>query len=259
VNSIWLTRAPRSNARLRLFCLPYAGGGSSIFRNWQECLAPSIDPVPIQLPGRDARLLEKPNPDVHAVVEMLSEALEPYLDRPFALFGHSLGALISFELCRRLRLNGCPAPVRLFVSAFHAPQNPRRGKTIHHLSDSEFLEELRELGGTPEAVLRDRELMQILLPIVRSDFQMHETYAYRESAPLDCPISAFGGLQDRHVPEADLRAWRAQTSADFSLKMFPGDHFFLHTARKSLLRWISDDLQVARTTIGTKPQLQLSF
>jgi medium-chain acyl-[acyl-carrier-protein] hydrolase len=238
----WLARAPRPGARLRLFCLPYAGGGSGIFRKWPELLEPSIDAVAVQLPGRDARLLEKPNPDIHDVVEQLSEAIVPYLDRPYAVFGHSLGALLSFELCRRLRSRGCPAPVRLFVSAFHAPQIARRGKTLHRMTDSEFVEELRVLQGTPEAVLRDRELMQILLPIIRADFQMHETYAYQPAPPLACPISAFGGLQDFHVPESDLQGWRDQTAAQFTLKMFPGDHFFLHTAQKFLLRWIATDL-----------------
>src|SRR5262245_53914505 len=120
----WLSRSPRTDSRVRLFCLPYAGGGSGIYRNWPELVEPWIDPVPVQLPGRDSRLLEKPNPNLHAVVELLSDALLPYLDRPFALFGHSLGSLISFELCRRLRSIGAPAPVRLFVSAFHAPQIP---------------------------------------------------------------------------------------------------------------------------------------
>jgi medium-chain acyl-[acyl-carrier-protein] hydrolase len=227
---------------VRLFCLPYAGGGSGIFRNWPEAVESWIDPVPVQLPGRDARLMEKAFRDVRTLVEPLAEGLIPYMDQPFALFGHSLGALIAFELCKHLRANGGPAPVRLFVSAYQSPQLPRRGKTLHRMTDFEFMEELRELQGTPEAVLRDRELMQLLLPIIRADFEMHETYAYQPSAPLDCPVSAFGGMQDSHITETDLCAWRDMTTSSFSFKMFPGDHFFVNTARKSILRWISDDL-----------------
>jgi medium-chain acyl-[acyl-carrier-protein] hydrolase len=238
----WLTRPPRPDARLRLFCLPYAGGGSGIFRGWADVADSWIDPVPVQLPGRDARLMEKPIADVNTLVELLAASLMPYVDQPYALFGHSVGALVCFDLCRRLREYGAPAPVRLFVSAYRAPQVSRRGKTLHRLSDSDFVQELRDLQGTPEAVLNNRELMQILLPVMRADFELHETYVYKPGPALDCPISAYGGLQDRHVTEADLRAWREHTASSFIFRFLPGDHFFVHSARKHILSWISHDL-----------------
>ncbi len=241
VDSWILCRKPGLKTRLRLFCFPYAGAGALIFRTWSDGLPADVEVCPVQLPGRGTRLMERPFTHFSPLIEALAQALVPLLDKPFAFFGHSLGALVSFELVRRIRRQYGVHPVHLFVSAGRAPQIPHRGRPIHTLPDREFLMELRRLNGTPSELLGHEELMEIMLPVLRADFAVYETYRYSTEPPLNCPISAFGGLQDHEVSESDLEAWRAQTSVSFSLRMFPGDHFFLK--QPLLLRALSQELQ----------------
>jgi medium-chain acyl-[acyl-carrier-protein] hydrolase len=186
--------------------------------------------------------MEPPFTQLSPLIQALAQALFPLLDKPFAFFGHSLGALMSFELARQLRRQYGVQPVRLFVSAGRAPQLPHRGLPVHTLPDGDFLAELRRLNGTPRAVLEHEELMQIALPVLRADFAVYETYVYSTELPLNCPISTCGGLRDRTVSQSDLEAWREQTRGSFSLQMFPGDHFFLHTTQPLLLRVLSQEL-----------------
>jgi len=241
----WLSfRKPGAEARLRLFCFPYAGAGALIFRAWSDGLPADVEVCPVQLPGRGTRLMERPFTQLSPLVEALAQALVPLLDKPFAFFGHSLGALVSFELARRIRRQYGVHPVRLFVSAGRAPQIPHRTRPIHTLPDKDLLVELRRLNGMPSELLDHEELMEIMLPVLRADFAVYETYVYLTEPPLDCPISAFGGLQDLRVKDSDLEAWRAQTSASFSLRMFPGDHFFLK--QPLLLQTLSQELQWSR-------------
>jgi len=245
----WVTcRKPSPQARLRLFCFPYAGGGVSIFRAWSDGLPADVEVCPVQLPGRETRLMEPPFTRLSPLVQTLAEALFPLLDKPFAFFGHSLGALVSFELARQLRRQHGDGvqPVRLFISADRAPQIPNRDPPVYDLPEGEFLAELRRLKGTPRELLQDEEVMQIMLPLLRADFAVYETYGYLTEPPLNCPISAFGGLQDHRVSRGDLEAWREQTSVSFSLRMFPGDHFFLNTTQPVLLQALSQEL--VRTT-----------
>ncbi|HVB29716.1 MAG TPA: alpha/beta fold hydrolase [Terriglobia bacterium] len=240
----WIAcRKPNPQARLRLFCFPYAGSGAAIFRTWSEGLPSDVEVCPVQFPGRGTRLMETPFTQISPPVEALAQALAPLLGKPFAFFGHSLGALVGFELARQLRRQSGVQPVRLFVSADRAPQIPHRGRPIHALPEEEFLGELRRLNGIPKKVLEDVELMRIMLPVLRADFAVYETYAYSTEPPLNCPISTFGGLQDHRVSRGDLEAWRDQTSVSFSLRMFPGDHFFLNTIQPLLLQALSQELR----------------
>jgi medium-chain acyl-[acyl-carrier-protein] hydrolase len=237
----WISsRKPSATSRVRLFCFPYAGAGSQIFRTWPDALPADVEVCPVQLPGRGTRLTERPFTQLSPLVEALTEALVPLLDKPFAFFGHSLGALVSFEVARRIRRDSGLHPVRLFVSACSAPDLPHRGRTIYDLPKKEFLAELRRLNGTPSELLGHEELMEIVLPLLRADFAIYENYAYSADPPLNCPILAFGGLQDRRVNRRDLEAWRAHTNASFSLRMLPGDHFFFTQPR--LLRMLSEEL-----------------
>jgi medium-chain acyl-[acyl-carrier-protein] hydrolase len=240
----WIAgRKPNPDARLRLFCFPYAGGAASVFRNWSDGLPADVEVCPIQFPGRGTRLTEPPFSQLSQLVEALTETLLPLLDKPFALFGHSLGSLVIFELARRLRANHQVRPVRLFVSAGPAPQIPHRGHPIHSLPEKEFAAELHRLNGTPAELLNHDELMEIVLPSLRADFALYESYQYSSGPPLNCPISTFGGLSDQKVSHSDLEAWREQTSLSFSIRMFPGDHFFLKTTQPLLLRAISQQLR----------------
>lgn len=239
----WVT-CPRPNPRayLRLFCFPYAGGAASAFCTWSDDLPRGVEVCPIQLPGRESRLGEPPFTRLAPLVQALAPAIRPYLDKPFAFFGHSMGATISFELARQLRQQDDPGPVHLFVSGSRAPQIPDPDPPIHHLPEAEFVEELRRFNGTPELVLQNAELMQLFLPLLRADLALHEAYTYTADEPLDCPISAFGGLEDEEVSRDELAAWRDQTRGAFTLRIFPGDHFFLRSARALLLWAVSQDL-----------------
>lgn len=239
----WIARPlPQPQARLRLFCFPYAGGGASIFRSWPDKLPASVEVCAVQLPGRGPRMMETPFSRMPPLVATLTDELLPLFDKPFALFGHSLGALISFELARRLHNAHGLAPLHLFVSGSYAPQMPSREPPVHDLPEAEFINALHVLNGTPKEVLENEELMQLVIPILRADFAVCETYVYQQGSILSCPITAFGGLQDRRIFRSDLDAWRSETLASFSLQMLPGDHFFLHTAESLLLQLLSAEL-----------------
>lgn len=243
VRSPWIA-LPRLDhtARLRLFCLPYAGGGAGIFQGWSTGLPADIEVCPVQLPGREIRMMEPAFRHIDPLVDTLVPALLPYLDRPYAMFGHSMGALIAFEVARRLTgRHGLP-PRWLFVSGHRAPQLPDPDPPIHHLPDEQFIAELRRLKGTPEEILQHAELMQLLLPRLRADLALAETYTYRADAPLACPISAFGGSRDSEVSLAELEAWHEQTTDRFRSRLIPGDHFFLQSGRATLWADIGEQL-----------------
>jgi medium-chain acyl-[acyl-carrier-protein] hydrolase len=236
---------PNPRASIRIFCFPYAGGGSQIYRTWPQSLLSDVEVCTAQLPGRGTRMREQPFDNILPMVEALAGAIEPYLDKPFAFFGHSMGAMISFELVRQLRAARGIEPAHLFVSGRRAPQIPNEDPITYNLPEAEFCEELLRLNGTPKEVIDQPELMQIMLPLLRADFSVVETYAYRPDVSLDCPITVFGGLQDTEVTRDQLEAWREQTTASCTLRMLPGNHFFLNDvqAQAILLRVISKELQ----------------
>jgi len=235
---------PNPRARLRLFCFPYGGAGASIFRAWPQSLPEAVEVCAVQLPGRETRLREEPFTDVPGVVRTLAQALAPRLTVPFAFFGHSLGAFIGFELARELRKQNAGVPIHMFVSGQRAPQIPAPLPPLYQLPDGEFIEAMqRRYNGIPAVVRQSVELMQVLLPLLRADFTMNDTYAYVDDRPLDCPISCFGGQQDPETTKETLAAWGRQTRGAFALKMFPGGHFFLESARALLLQALIDDLK----------------
>ena len=234
---------PRPQAKLKLFCFPYAGGGALIFRAWPESLPASVEVCPVQLPGRERRLRERAFTRMTPLVQEIAKAMLPHLDKPFAFFGHSMGAIISFELARHLRRDYGLEPEQLFVSGRRAPQIPDTGPPTYHLPEEEFVEELRRLNGTPKEVLEHTELLGLLLPLLRADFELIQTYRYIAEPPLDCPISAFGGLQDDEAGRNLLEGWEEQTTASFALHMFPGDHFFLHSSQGILLQTLCQELE----------------
>jgi len=239
----WILRLqPQPQARLRLVCFPYAGGGASIYRTWPKGLSTEVEVWAIQLPGREARLNEPAPTRLEPLITTLADVLMPYLTAPFVFFGHSMGALISFELVRRLRQLSQQQPLHLFVSSRAAPQVPNPGPPIAHLPTTAFIAELRRLNGTPEEVLHHDELRALILPLLRADFEVNETYRYTPAPPLDCPITVFGGMEDVRIRKEDLAAWRAQTRSNCTLRLFPGDHFFLRSAQSELLRAIQQDL-----------------
>jgi len=225
-----------------MFCFPYAGGGASIYRLWSRFLPLEVEVCPVHLPGRERKVNEPLFTHITPLIEMLTQVLDPYMDIPFTFFGHSMGALISFEMARSLRKNGSRGPMHLFLSAHRAPQLPRSHAPISHLPESEFVQNVINLGGTPLAVIQNAELMQLLLPLLRADFEITETYAYLDEPPFDCPITAFGGELDTAVSVQEVAAWRMQTQGPFALNILAGDHFFIHSNQNLLLRHLSQDL-----------------
>jgi medium-chain acyl-[acyl-carrier-protein] hydrolase len=233
----------KPQARVRLFCFPYAGSGASIFCAWSRHLPQDIEVCPVQLPGREDRLLERPFTNLPMLLDALVPALLPYMDMPYALFGHSMGSLISFELARYLyQMEYSRMPIYLFVSGHSAPQIPDPDPPTYHLPDSGFIEELRRLAGTSEEILQNTEFLQLLMPLLRADFALCDTYKYVHGKALNCPISAFGGLQDAGVTHDGMNAWCIQTSGLFQLRFFAGDHFFIQKEQAALLQALSQDL-----------------
>lgn len=220
---------------MRLFCLPFAGGGASTYRLWPAALPSSVEVCPIQLPGREDRYREPALTSMVGLSRALSRELLPFLDKPFAFFGHSMGTLVAFETARALRHSAAPAPLAMFLAAYPAPHLPLARAPIHQLPDEEFLREMRRMQGTPEAVLDNAELMAFVLPTLRADFEACDTYACPSEPPLDCPFFLYGGTDDREVHPQGLERWREQTSSAFSQRMFPGAHFFVQSHRDRLL------------------------
>lgn len=232
-----------SGARLRLFCFPHAGGGAAAFRRWHEALPGDIAVCPVRLPGRESRAGEPPFTRMEALIEALAEAILPHLGQPFAFFGHSMGAGVAFELARRLRGSGNAMPVRLLVSGARAPQCRLNRTPPPEPGEAELLEQLRRLEGIPREALEDEHVMRLLLPALRADTSLYRTYTYREEPPLACPISAFGGESDPGVAREHLEAWACQTTGSFTLRWFPGGHFYLHGgAAREFLAGLAADL-----------------
>lgn len=242
LNNWFLCQPSDSQVALRLFCFPYAGGSASIFRGWAQSLPSTVEVCAVQLPGRGSRLMEPAVTRLPDLIKALAPAMLPYLDKPFAFFGHSMGTVISLELARYLRTKSGVEPTHLFVSGGRAPQLRDTEPASYNLPEAEFLEELRRLNGTPTEILEHPELMSLLLPVLRADFELVQTYVYKERRPLCCPITAFGGALDKEVGLRRLQAWRAQTTAGFSVHMIPGDHFFIHTSQRALLSILSKEL-----------------
>lgn len=240
---IWVScLKPRPQARLRLICLPYAGGGVSLFRTWPDILPEAVEVCAVRLPGRETRLAEPPFVRLKPLIQTLADVLIPHLNTQFAFFGHSMGALLGFELTRELRRRHCRLPAQLYVSAYPAPQVPSSDPPIHFLPNGDFLAELRQLNEALDEALQDAELRPLLLWTLRADYAVCETYSYEVEPPLNCSIVTFGGLQDGRVTRQELESWREQTSQDFSLRMVPGDHFFIHGNQSLFSRTLANDL-----------------
>ena len=229
----WIVRPrPNPGAALRLVCFPYAGAGASVFRTWPDALPGNVELLAIELPGREGRTREPMFRRLGPLVAALTDAVRPRLDPPFAIYGHSLGSFIGFGFARELRRRGVPGPRHMFVSGRRAPQLPERSP-LSTLPDPELLAALRRMGGIPDIVFREPDLMARFLPIIRADLGISEVETIADDAPLSCPITAFGGLADDRATPTEIEAWRSQTSAAFDRELFTGGHFFIQTAREA--------------------------
>ena len=225
-----------------MFCLPYAGAGASIYRAWPDVLRDVAEVWPVHLPGRERRLSERPIDSVQALATQIARGIAPFLDRPFMLFGHSMGALISFEVTRALRRLGLPPPEALLVSGYGGPHLPDTRPPIHALPDNAFQDGVVALDGTPGEVIANDELMALLLPLLRADFRLVETYRWQPEAPLDLPIRVYAGRADRDTPPEALEAWQDCTTAPLSVTLFDGGHFYVRDQAPTLLEHLRRDV-----------------
>ena len=236
--STWLPVRLQFRSAIRLYSFPYAGGNSTIFRDWQRYFPSAIEICPVELPGRGQRLKEPLLRDLEKLARLTAEGLKPLLRPPFALFGHSMGALVAFEVARIFAHEDI-SPEMLFVAGARAPHFRENVRHTYDLPEAEFLEELRTINGTPAKLLNNAEMMDLLLPIIRADFQAVQTYRHMPGPPLTCPIVAFGGLVDSKIQADQLCGWRDYTVGEFSHGMLNGDHFFIYSALQDLTKRIT--------------------
>jgi medium-chain acyl-[acyl-carrier-protein] hydrolase len=241
IGKVFPFRAQRASAKVRLFCLPFAGGAANAFRQWSARLPEYVDVCPVELPGRGVRSDEPPIHEMLVLRDMLVEAMEPLLDLPAAIFGHSMGARIGFTLADVLGPRVC----HLFASASRSPDRPR-GKPLAKLSDSDLIEEMRVMGGTPKAILDEPDLMRLALPIVRADFAIVESHLAPSDARVSCPITGFAGTKDATVTLEDARKWEPFTTSTFRFVEVPHAHFYLDAASEQLTREIGTALDRLR-------------
>lgn len=227
---------------LKLFSFYCAGANISMFNSWRKNSPEGLDVIPVELPGRGSKMSQPLLDNIYKIVNTIAPKLEQQLTGPFAFLGHSMGALVAYELARYLRRHDEDLPLHLFVASHSAPHLFRRTKPLYKLPEKEFITELKKMNGTPDEVLDNKDLMGFLIPILRSDFKACETYKWKVDLPLPCGITAFGGVDDESVTANDLKMWEQHTTGSFELRPFPGDHFFLYEQQDEILNHVSKTL-----------------
>lgn len=237
-DDLWVRRFhPAPNAPARLLCLPHAGGSASYFFPVSRALAPRVEVLAIQYPGRQDRRAEPGLDSIEALTDAVHRAIQPWLDKPITLFGHSMGASVAFELARRLEADGV-RPTGLFASGRRAPSRVR-DEGVHLLDDDQLIADVRALAGTDASLLGDDEVLRMVLPAIRTDYRAAETYRYQPGPLLNCPVTALTGDADPKATVDEAGAWREHTTGAFELKVFPGGHFFLNAVVPDILALIS--------------------
>jgi len=236
-------------AALQLFCFPYAGGSADVYRSWQRSLAPDCDLCLVHLPGRGRNIREQAFTSLGPLVQVLANCIrEEAAGQPYALYGHSMGALIAFELARVLSQRGIRGPEHVFVSGRSASDWPRKSQPIFGLPQDEFISALRKLNGTQPEVLDDPAVFSLFVNVMRADFELADTYQFCPREPLACPITAYGGLDDEHVPVESCYAWRKHTVATCRVRMFAGNHFFIRNPGSEFINALRNDVLSAVPT-----------
>lgn len=235
-SSKWVViRQPKPTAKLKLICFPYAGGDASVFSSWADKVHPAVEVLAIQAPGRSNRLSEPALRSIDQITESLCSELLPFLDRSYAVLGHSLGARIAYEFVHKTRLKGLRQPVYYIGSGSKAPHVPSREGIRYDLPDNEFIEAIKDLGGTPKAVIENKELMDLVLPTLKADFFLVDTYRAIQRLPLDIPASIFNGLKDYDLDEDFNAQWQTHFSEVLEFKTFDSGHFFINDMREEYL------------------------
>lgn len=243
-DTLWIRRfGPFGNSRWRLFCFPHAGGSASYFFPLSRLLAPDVEVAAVQYPGRQDRRSESCIETIPELAENISQIVPDWMDLPFGFFGHSMGAVVAFEVAQLLERRLSVGPARLFASGRRAPSR-LRDERVRKKSDQELMAELRRLGGTSLAFMQDQELMAMVLPVVRADYRAIETYGYTDGS-LSCPITVLIGDSDPRASVDEASAWRDHTTGDFDLQIFSGGHFYLESHQAPIANLISSALQMA--------------
>jgi pyochelin biosynthesis protein PchC len=233
---------PSPNCQIRLICFPHAGGAATYYLPLSKALAPEVEVLSIQYPGRQDRRLEEPVDSITELALQVHRALGPWTDVAFAFFGHSMGATVAFEVARIFARNGESGPVRFFASGRRAPSR-RRPESVHLRDDSGLTAELREVGATDERFLRDPEILATILPTARNDYKAIETYSYEPGPALNCPVMVLVGDSDRKTTLDEANAWREHCVGEFDVRVFPGGHFYLDSCQQELTELISSALK----------------
>jgi surfactin synthase thioesterase subunit len=242
-DDLWIrSHHPAPGAGVRLACFPHAGGAAGYGFPLSAALTPGIEVLSVQYPGRHDRLREQPFTDLHLLADHVADALSPWTDRPYALLGHSYGAVVAYEVARRLGQDGTTrAPLALFASGRRAPST-HRDERLHLAPDHRLVAELRALNGTANPALDDEEILAMALPALRADYQAVETYIHHPGPRLDIPVTALVGDADPKVTLAEAGQWSDHTTAGFLLEVFGGGHFYLADHQEAVIRILRDRL-----------------
>ncbi|ABD11779.1 MULTISPECIES: thioesterase II family protein [Frankia] len=244
---LWLRRFhPASASAPRLVCFPHAGGAASFYVPLSRALSPVAEVRSVQYPGRQDRRTERPETAIEPLADRIADVLRPLTDRPLAFFGHSMGSTVAFEVTRRLEAAGGPVPFVLFASGRRAP-SASRAESVHLLDDEGFLREIRALGGTDPRILADPEILKLILPPTRADYRAIETYSAPSDAVIGTAITVLVGDSDAKATVAEAEQWRAHTTGAFTLKVFPGGHFYLSDQQAAVIDTVSAGLVPAAT------------
>ncbi|MEV5431927.1 alpha/beta fold hydrolase [Streptomyces sp. NPDC052701] len=248
-DDLWIRRfRPASDAPERLVCFPHAGGSASFYLPVSTALSPRVDVVAVQYPGRQDRRREPGLTSVAELADRVTEALAAWTDRPLTFFGHSMGAVVAFEVARRMERAGS-GPVRLFASGRRAPSRVRE-ETVHTLDDDGVVAELRALDGTDTQFLEDEELLRMVLPAIRSDYQAVETYRCEPGATVRCPVTVLTGDADPKTSLDEARDWERHTLAGADVRVFPGGHFFLSERPADVLAVLTEHFAATASRAG---------
>ncbi|MGC2743716.1 MAG: alpha/beta fold hydrolase [Candidatus Angelobacter sp.] len=238
----WFERLPAQGPTLRLYCFPYAGAGADVYRSWQQWFPQKVQICLVHLPGRGRGMGEQPFAQLPPLVASIADRIDREPRHTYALYGHSMGALIAFELGREMFRRHGYGPEHLLVSGRRAPQSPTDEPVIFNLPHDQFLAELRRLNGTPAEVLDNPEVIELFITTLRADFELVDTYEYRPGEPLSCPITVYNGIKDIHVPTESSPAWQEQTSSHCKVRLLNGDHFFIRNPDQEFISAFKADV-----------------